>query len=262
MTLSYLSFYRQYFQSPKIVIHQMNITFKIYIIFIYLIIFPYYRSLSLIKIISILFILLKLTNRSEIIYSIFFKYISFNIINMIGFVIGNYYSALYTQKSNYITLFIPLTMNFLLYSQPCNYILFVTCKVFVYLFPEFFLRILAIKLSYIILIQLLFTTTKYESVILFVLSHYKILKNRDNLSLNINHLLISFCFHTLERIVYNFNILYLAIKINYKSLIFTYNDLYIYLIILISFLYNIWKDIYEISSILWSRKIFYTQFHM
>lgn len=254
MNLSYLSFYSQYFNSPQTIFHKINQILKFILVFSSLILIIYFSSYYIFSV----FILLILISQIYLLY-----YIPFFIItkNLFIYLI---YLTLYVKSYNHIininsiypniVVPIPLTINFF------SHIKIINLQYFIYLIPEFLTRMILIKFIYFIIIQIFFITTKYECITLVILSFLTKISLFTNIYDKNLNIVLSFSFHLLERMIYRLNNTYLSTKIYYKISPFRFSNLTILLMLLITNIINICNDIYDISSILWSRRIILNNF--
>nr|YP_009391842.1 hypothetical protein [Acrosorium ciliolatum]ARW59986.1 hypothetical protein [Acrosorium ciliolatum] len=260
MNLSYLSFYSQHLNSPRTIFHKIYKLFKFITVFSILIIIIYSPSFYIFYILIFLVLLSQIFFLYFIPFFIVIKYFCIYLIYFILYMKSYNNNFIITKKYPNICFSIPFKINLFSYINKINYIKYIHLKYYIYLLPEFILRIIIIKLTYFIIIQFLFLTTKYESIILIVLLLFKKIKLLQNISYHIFTLVLSFSFHFLERIIYNFNSIYLSTRLYYKVFPLQFFNLKIYLILFITSIINFWKDIYYISSILWSRKIILDKF--
>lgn len=260
MNVSYLSFYSQHLNSPKTIFHEIYIFIKLFIVFNILTIIIYCPSYYIYYILIYLLLLSKLFILYYINFLIIIKYF-FIYLTYCFFYINNYNNKSFINlRYKKISIFIPFKIKLFCCLKKTYLIKRITCKYFIYVIPEFIGRIISIKSVYFVLIQLLFITTKYESLIIVVLLLLKKIKLLNNTNYNNFNLILSFSFHLLERIIYHFDSFYLSIQLYYTILFISFFNLKLYLTLFITTINNIYKDIYSISSILWSRNIIFTKF--
>lgn len=259
MNLSYLSFYRQYLNSPITKLHHINKILKICIIFGLLIIIPYMKSKFIIQVAIFLTLLLITLDSYSITILILIKYIYFLIFYIIFYLINYNNISVKIKKYYNIFFYIPLNIQNFFFLKNINQI---SIKYFHYLIPKFIVRIIGIKFIYFILLKLLFTTVKYESIIMTILLLITTRNRFNYIHYNKFNLVLSFTFHFLERVICHLQIIYLSIQLNYMLSSISYYNFRINTILIMTCISNIYKDIYSLASILWSRNIFHKTFYL
>lgn len=249
MNLSYLSFYTQYLKSPITIFHKIKINYKIYTIYTFLSIIPYFSYHYVIFFyLFITYIYFFLIRKNKNINNIIFTKQNFLYIVIFIYYI---YSLHYTEKNllnyiKYIWVKIPVFINI-------NTI--IQISFLQYNIPIIIVKIFFLNLFYIQSIQILALSTKYELIIL----KFKNLFDTTFLSKNKKKyhfsLIIFFTSRFLEKIISNIYILYLSMKIKYSHFISSNNSFYIICILFYKYILYIHNDIIILAYNLWNKKI-------
>nr|QCI09033.1 hypothetical protein [Inkyuleea mariana] len=257
MNLLHISFSNQYLNSPITWLHKLQKIKKIYLIFIYLFIIPYFNYTYIS--INLLFCYLIISN-INIPKQEFFNIIILALICIIiFFILYNTTYYLYIIKYPTINIYIPsnIILHFINHSNKIFFLKQIKITSYLYHIPEFIIKISLIIILYFILLKILFLSTQYEYIIISFL----IFCNKINYLNTQKFILVSaFASQFLEIIIININNSIIAVKLRNSNFLLIKYELYYYIIVS---LYNkILNDIYTISSTLYMREINYKKFQM
>nr|YP_009399092.1 hypothetical protein [Taenioma perpusillum]ARW68489.1 hypothetical protein [Taenioma perpusillum] len=225
MSLSHLSLYRQYLQSPYTIFHEIKINIKLMTVFIILLSLPYINTSQLISLFfilllkCILFFYISKKKKSWHKKKIFFILLLYYILNSLYFK-----KYIYQYIKNYKKFFI----------------------------ITFFSKLILIHLIYFIIISILHLTTSYEYTLLYI---SKIIHSVFNYLFKDNYLitLLLYSSQLLERIIFNLNLVYTISKIKHYNIIQSKYMIYIIYKVIYHFMISTFNEIIYISKILWNR---------
>nr|QCI06357.1 hypothetical protein [Dictyurus purpurascens] len=232
MNLSYLSFYSQYLNSPKTILHKISSKNKILIIYNLLIIIPYLNNIKLIIYTTLLiyiinYIINKISlNKNKLIQ--FFLFFLFLIYYLSKYKDLKFYKL---KEKKYIKKFF---------------------QKYFYIVPKFLLITINITLIYFKLINILFISTKYETILRHFLYLFKIIAFKYLSWFLLN---LSLTSQFLEKSIQNFKIIYISVKIRYRNNFIVYNLYLIFYQLINNYIFDLFQETFDISSHLWNNKI-------
>nr|YP_009392669.1 hypothetical protein [Bostrychia tenella]ARW61231.1 hypothetical protein [Bostrychia tenella] len=259
MMFLFFLFYNEYFYSPTTLLHKGNTCLKIYIIFIVLACLPYLNSyvfnFSYYCIIIILHILIYPVNLFKALVNTYILLIC-SIIYLCLF----YYNINCCDRlNNNFEIFFPYHLSILDIHKNRQSIIKKLCiKYLSCSLPNYVRRLWYISILNFIALKVLFITTKRELVFSKFIDFLK----------NLNYfkyvMTISFSFQFIQIVINNFNDLHLSVKIKYNIFYFNYNFKGFQSIVkfLVTYLTNLFEHINYTTSILWTRKLYFTKFYV
>lgn len=253
MNISYLSFYSQYFNSPKTYLHKYNKIYKLYTVFSLLIISTYFPNIYFISIFYIIFFISLSILKIEINDLIFYLYLIY--LYLYYYKSLNYNLILYVKNINF---YIPYYIKQKYIKNDYNSNKLIILNFYNYIIPLFFIKSIIIHLAYKYFYQILLISTPYEFIAIFFFNLFNSLKKiiKTNFVIDYNFLFILFLLpQFLEKIIHNMYLIYIYLNVrpnNFINIKIFYNLVYK---LIKKYINNILYDTTFISINIWNKDI-------
>nr|WCH56310.1 hypothetical protein [Hypnea sp.] len=255
-----LSFFNEYIIAPYTCLHYFNSYKKFFIIFFYLCLFYYLNILySIIAIILILGIIINLPkpslksilNLDILLLALFF------IINIFLYITNEKKYQTYSNNSMHFVSPCQSTRNNRKYTFSIKPKIILRKKKYSIIIPEFLIRSISIPITSYLCLKLLFLTTKYEYIIIYIISCIQGNKNSTNKK-------ILFIFTISSQFVlliaHKISLLIFSIILRNMNIIFNFNQKDILFFTFIEILNFTHLEIKRISYTMYIKKINHTNF--
>nr|YP_009395980.1 hypothetical protein [Dasya naccarioides]ARW65166.1 hypothetical protein [Dasya naccarioides] len=247
MSLSYLSFYNQYFSSPINLMHRVNTSKKIFIAFIFLNIIPYSNyTIKLYLFIFLTYLYYYIKYKKNLVYIINLSYYTY---------LSQYIYKNKILDSSSIKIYLPNQIKSISYYNYTCMIESFTIIFNIYVIPQFIIKIFNLQFIYLSIIDFILKSTKYESIIYFYLNTLKYINIYKS---NINYkfiFILSLTSQFLQRVINNLNTIFYSILLKYKSKLRYFLVYSILKKSIRKYILMIYSEAYYISRSLWLREL-------
>lgn len=254
MNLTSFSILSQYLYSPKTWIHQASTKSKIFYILTILLLIPLNTFFYIVLTISISLYNMYIfrTNRKKNlqIKNTLYLYCFLFVITY------QLYDKTKILNKNYhcIKLYYPIKIH--RHNKHNSFIIYWNS----YILPKFIIQLSFLSYSNFLLMKLLFLTTQYEQIILYLLKKIYIIKKNQYLFFQIFIFSLSLASQLLELIIRYYKDKKLSIRL--KKIYYNVNQYSIQINIIISFFFDVINDIQKIGFLIYSREIIIHKFYI
>nr|YP_010986002.1 hypothetical protein RMF00_pgp017 [Grateloupia asiatica]WOL36920.1 hypothetical protein [Grateloupia asiatica] len=242
------SFANTYIYSPNTWLHKVQTPYKLLITFSFLSFIPYFTLTHLAIIISAILIIVPTLKFYENHYYSCYTIFITTTLCLLPYIFD--YSNHDIYKRIQINVPYKIQVFFTKY-KPLRKLISIHYKTLFRLeIPSFIIKLGIISILHCIVIKTLLLTTMYEDIILYICKYIKI----NNYYMRRTILISSFASQFLEQMTRYIEIMYISIKLrNIKSMVFI-KTLSITYYIITKFLNHLKHDVYQLSSVLYSRE--------